>query len=391
MKFISEALANWQVERLESLVAHARARAKVNKLRSTSLVGEHLNLADEHLDEAISAMKYRKYEQASYACQSGFVQLGLAELLLQYGDRIDAGVQKMMTIAGQKEHAPEEEELAAYLASSLAEMKVAIEYSNCQVSDRAHSVLDRAMDYYNDSLKAIKDSDAEKAKCSAQAGLLSLLLASELISAENQMALPGWRGLSNPMLASPLRRANNLVSQLAETRQRLHQKEKLAALSKEDQDKNVLLRKHWEKAYNDFLLSMNSLASGTFAHAQALLKAGSREMEVCRDIIGIEDPDELQDEMESEKNEHTPVADAAAAIMEVKDIIANTKLQRKEYLVTCLERISRLYKEALKQYERGQYDRAEKSAADALLELDLIRQQVYFRRQKNTTSSVRRS
>ncbi|MBX9720927.1 MAG: hypothetical protein K2X81_06005, partial [Candidatus Obscuribacterales bacterium] len=71
MKFISEALANWQVERLEALIVHARHRVKANKLRGRSLVGEHLNMADEHLDEAISAMKYKKFDQASHACQAG--------------------------------------------------------------------------------------------------------------------------------------------------------------------------------------------------------------------------------------------------------------------------------------------------------------------------------
>lgn len=386
MKFISEALANWQVERLESLIGSARARAKLNKLRGNSLVGEHLNLADEHLDDAISAMKYHKYEQASFACHHGFVQLGLAELLLQYGHKIDSGVNAVLQLSGKNEHLPEEEELAAYLASCLADMKVAIEYSNSKVSARSHGVLDRAMDYYNDSLKAIKSSEPEQAKHCAQAGLLSLLLASELIGAENQMALPGWRGLSNPMLVSPLRRSNQLVAQLAETRQRLHQKEGAApeSLSKEEADKNALLRKHWEKAFNDFGLAVNSLASGAIKHAQALLKGALREMEACLEIIGIEDPDQLQEEIDSDSGERVAVADAAGALSEVKGIVSGLKIQRKDYILSSLDKVSRLYKEALKNYERQHFERAEKSAADALLELDLIKQQIHFRKIKLT-------
>src|SRR5579883_2688091 len=124
---ISEAVASWQVERLESLIAHSRSRAKAIKLKGNSLVVEHLNLADEHLDEAISAMKYRKFDQASVACQSGFVQLGLAELLLRYGDKLDVGINTMLALTGDDKRVSEEEELADYLASSLAEMKVAIE------------------------------------------------------------------------------------------------------------------------------------------------------------------------------------------------------------------------------------------------------------------------
>jgi hypothetical protein len=315
----------------------------------------------------------------------------LAELILHYGTRIDTGIKKAMLLSGQKEHAPEEEELAAYLASSLAEMKVAIEYSNCQVSDRARAVLDHAMDYYNDALSAIKQSEAEKAKQSAQAGLLSMLLASELISAENQMALPGWRGLSNPMLVSPLRRATQLVKELAETRQRLHKKENTTPdeLDQEQADKNALLRKHWEKAYNDFSLSVNSLASGSVAHAQALLKGALREMEVVRDVIGIEDPDLLQEEFESETADRTPVADVTGALVEVKEILAEAKLQRKEYVLASLDKVAKLYKDGQRHYDKENYSRAEKSVSDALLELDLIRQQIQFRRQKFTrTASI---
>ena len=386
MKFISEAVASWQVERLESLIANTRVRVKQKKLRSGSLVAEHLNLADENLDEAIAAMKYRKFDQASVACQSGFVQLGLAELLLQYGERLDSGIAKVLTLAGDKQQGSEEEELANYLASSLAEMKVAIEYSNCKVSDRSRTVLDHAMDYYNDALRSIVEDESDKAKAASQAGLLCLHLASELISAENQMALPGWRGLSNPMLAGPLRRANHLVSQLAEVRQRLHQREKMESPGEDEKERSILLRKHWEKSFNDLMLSMQSLAAGSTAHAQALLKGSLREVEQCCDIIGIEDPDELQEEIDSEKAERTPLADALSAIAEVKEMLSSAKLQRKEYLLSCLDKIKSLYKEAVKYYDREQYDRAEKSISDALLDLDLIRQQVYFRKQRLTGS-----
>jgi len=388
MNFISEALANWQVERLESLIAHARAKAKADKLRSDSLVSVHLGLADEHLDEAISAMKYRRFDQASYACQHGFVQLGLAELLLHYSAKIDAGIETAMKLSDQKQQASEEQELAHYLASSLAEMKVAIEYSHCNVSDRARTVLDHAMDYYNDSLNSIKRSEAEKAKSSAQAGLLSMLLASELISAENQMALPGWRGLSNPMLVSPLRRATELVSELAETRHRLHKKEAGETASKEELDHITMLRKHWEKSFNDFSLAVHSLADGATGHAQALLKGALRESEIVRDLIGIEDPDVLEEEFLSEQHARVPVADVIGAIVEVKDILVDTKIQRKEYVLTSLDKVSRCYKDGQKLFEKGHYDKAERAVNDALLELDLVRQQVHFRKQKIIRSNA---
>lgn len=389
MKLISEAVAKWQLERLESLIEHSRARARANKLRSTSLVGEHLNLADEYLDEAITAMKYHRYDQASYACQTGFVQLGLAEFLLQHGQKLDAGMRKVAALTNKKNRNPEEEELSAYLASCLAEMKVAIEYSNCHVSIRSHTVLDLAMDYYNDSLKAMKNSDADRCKNTAQAGLLCLLLAAELIGAENQMPLPGWRGLSNPMLVSSLRRAARLVAHLAEIRTRLHQKERSPkeTLPKEEVEKTIFLRKNWEKAYSEFLSSVSSLADGSLSHAQALLKSALREMEVCLEIIGIEDPEELVDEIEEhEDGTRTPVADVPTTINTVKQIIEDHKIKKKEDVLKSLDKVVRLYKDGQRCFENGSFQRAERDLADALLELDFIRQRVHLRKQKPTST-----
>jgi hypothetical protein len=244
------------------------------------------------------------------------------------------------------------------------------------------------MDYYNDALSHIKSADVEKAKYCAQAGLISMHLASELIGAENQMALPGWRGLSNPMLVSSLRRATQLVGELTETRQRLHKKEKAdpETLDPEQIDKTKLLRKHWEKAYNDLTLAIHSLASGSVAHAQALVKGALREMEVVRDIIGIEDPEILQEEFEAETRDRTPVADALGALIEVREILEDAKLQRKDFVLSCLDKIGRAYKDGQKFYEKGQYEKAEKAISDALLDLDLVRQQIQFRKQKNTSA-----
>ena len=391
MKLISEAVAKWQLERLSSLIEHSRSRAKANKYKSSSLVSEHLNLADDYLDEAIAAMRYQRYDQASYACQTGFVQLGLAEFLLQHGQKIDQGIRAIQQVKDQKkDHRSEDEELTAYLASSLAEMKVAIEYSNCRVSIRSHAVLDLAMDYYNDSLKAMKLSEAEKSKNSAQAGLLCMLLAAELIGAENQMPLPGWRGLSNPMLVSSLRRATRLVAHLAETRTSLHRMEQSpkGSLPKEEIEKTIFLRKNWEKAYNEFLLSVQSLSDGSVSHAQALLKSALREMETCMEIIGIEDPETLVDEIEEHESsgERTAVTDVSAAITTIKQILEEAKMQRKESLLQRLEKVLRVYKEAQRNFENGHYRRAEQLAADALLELDLVRQKLHVRKQKPTNA-----
>ncbi len=387
MKFISEAVAKWQLERLETLVTHLRSRAKSHKLRSTSIVCEHLNLADDLLDEAISAMKYHRYDQAAYSCQAGFVQLGLAELLLNHAAKVDAGVKAVAALTNEKDIS-EEEQLTAYLASCLAEMKVAIEYSNCKVSTRAHTVLDQAMDYYNDALKAVKQSSPDKCKRSSQSGLLCLLLASELISSENMMPLPGWRGLSNPMHFGSLRRACELSKHLAESRVKLHEREKLIKPDSraDEKDRVIFLRKNWEKAYTDFLSAANSNAQGTTSHAQALIKSAIRNLEACIELMNIDDPSEFNEEMDelTEPGLREPVTDIATEIKTIKQILEERKIARKDHIINMLDSILRLYKDAYRNFEKSHFVRAEKSISDAMLELDFVRQQIQLKKNRST-------
>lgn len=392
MKFISEAVAKWQLDRLESMLRSSRSKARNLKLRSGSIALEHLNLVDEHLDEAVGAIKYGKYQQAAYACQEGFFQLGLAEMLLRWGEQLDAGLRLASSLKLRSQPLSEEEQYLSFLASCLAEMKVSIEYSNCRVSLRSRSVLDRAMDFYNDGLRLLTESESESALASAQAGLLCLLLAAALIGAENQIVMPGLSQLSNPMLLRPLRRAPELVSDLSECRRRLHQREQASADEhlEEEREKTVLLRKHYEKAFNSFMLAIKSHGEKANIQAKKLMRSARRDLEICLDILGVDDPGDLGEDFEQAAQERTPVVDVAALLGEVKDLMEGISIPKKDYYLICLEKIEKLYKEGLREYSRENFQQSEKALSEALLELDLIRQQVQMRKQKMSSTHIRK-
>ncbi|MBX9570604.1 MAG: hypothetical protein K2X77_17055 [Candidatus Obscuribacterales bacterium] len=424
MKLITEALAKWQLERLEAMCQSLKSRAKNLEIGRKSLVWEHVDLAEDAIDEAVSALRYNKFEQASLSCQDGFVQAGLAELLLRYGAKLDSSLSKYFLLTTDKKKSPNED-MVAYLADSLTQMKLAIEYSNCTVSKRSQSILSQAMDFYNSAIDAIKseadDDDPERPLHCAQAGLLQVFLASEFISAENQISLPGWRGLSNPMLASPIRRGSELIALLVETKILLRQMEQESVAPIEtggpaDKEKLDLfeLKSDWELSYHRYVSALNSLASGSTAHAQQLIKEALKDCRAVHQVIADSHvdsfPDLIDDEeaettetgektdlrnfspivkqKQKEEPERVAVADLMELLGEVSEMISHVDVQKKTSMSNKLRVISEKYRDAHAAFKQRQFGRAERLASEALFELDVLRDQ-FKKVSKRTTGKYK--
>lgn len=365
---LKEIAVKYQVDRLSEFIDSSRTTLSSAKTNNVDIIKEHVALADESLGDAISALKYDKFDQAQIACRVGFMQIGLAQMLLRFGRQADQYLQKTLEIApGRKLN--EAEEPLSYLASCLAEMKVVIEYGNLKVGDRGQSMLDRSMDYYNDALSLLKESDVVLAKRSAQAGLLHLFWASEVISQDNSRPLPGWRGLSNPMLGSPLRRGNELMAALMEVRSRVMQSDDPAVSS---------ARIYYEKAVREYSQALQALSKNNMSHARATVTKAFRELEQARQMF----VDELMvendgiAEIDQIKLARVPLADVAALIADVQAMLAVSIIS--EATMDAVRRrllaLEERYLKALKFYEAANYDSAMKQTADALFDLDCIQQ-----------------
>ena len=413
MRLITEALAKWQLERLEALCQSLKLRAKNAEVSRKSLVWEHIDLAEDAIDEAVSALRYNKFEQASLSCQDGFVQAGLAELLLRYGHKLDSGLSKMFLLTGDKKKSANEE-MILYLADCMTQMKLAIEYSNCTVSKRAQNILSQGMEFYNSALDAIKNEadgdDPERPLHCAQAGLLQVFLASELISAENQISLPGWRGLSNPMLASPVRRGPELISLLVQTKMLLRQMAKGddATAAQQENGKDLFeLKSEWEIAYQRYVSALNSLASGSIAHAQQLIKEALLACRECYEELAgshLDSFSDIDDELDNELTNVTDervfnpvviqkppdeadkpaVADVMELLGEISEMMSHLDLQEKTTLSNKLRVASEKYRDARSAFKQRQFGRAERLASEALFELDVLRDQ--FRKSTKRTT-----
>lgn len=388
MEFVNEAVTKWQIERLSTMILRMRAWLKRSKdgTPDPALIKLHIGLAEEHFHDAVSALKYNKFEQAVFSCQKGFVQVGMAQLLTTYGSQIDSTLNKALLLEKKNRRLSEEQELISYLASSLAEMKMSIEYSNFLVSDRAQGFLNSAMDYYNDALKALKKSEIEDAKRKSRAGLLQLNLAGQIIGAENEMSLPGWRGLTNPSLGDPLRRVDELFEQIVECR---------SLLARLPQNKSDGVRKKYEKSLNDYNNAIRSLANGSDAHAQALIRTATHEIddaltraEELKTAIHVDDANEVAEE-EQDDHKREPLADVSSLIAQVSHLVEGFSSTKSEQTLKKLQIIQQGYKDSLRALKKERFEDADKLASAALMELDLLRHTIATLKSKSAMKETK--
>lgn len=367
MKIVDKVKARMELEQFNTKLEEVRAALGDRRKAFSDIAREHMNVAYELHDEAIAAMKYNP-SQTLHVLKVGWVHLDIAYTVVK-----SAQLTKLPPLPTVP-NANEAEDKIGYLSSTLARIKAMIEYSNCWVSDFARTILDGAMDYYQRALSALEGDYDEEAIRAAQAGLLKVSLASELIRAENSRALPGWTGLSNPMLASPLRRTLELTNCLVQTRvllNSIHEPEATAQFNK--------IMHKYDKA-------LESLASGDIDHAQATITKLLLKVDDVRNSIGEhygEEGDQLLDEYSVpallEQAGHVElVLSELNDLINVSDFDGRGDLLRKRYeLKALLESISFLYTDAIKSATNNDLPTAEQLLATGLFNLDLLRQRLF--------------
>lgn len=365
---VSQRMANWQMKKLGTLVTVLRARLSATGTFSAgaSLARDHVNMADERFAEAEAALQYKKFDQALFACQKGLVQAGMAEILIRYGATIEAGMN--LVAAANKQKTSEEEELVSHLASCLAQMKTIIEYTNCTVSARAQQFLDSAMDYYNDALGAFKDENSLSTTRTAQAGLLQLSLASNIIRFDNEMlCLPGLRGISNPMLASPLRRLDELISAIATLRAELSRAESAVAAQ---------TRPHYEKAVQSYDRAIQALSKNDVTRAQSLIAASLSEVDSAHGLLGscgYADASLTSPVAGVSPGPWKPLVHVEPALADIMSLVREVEGRKQEQVRHYLTAIGQQYSDAVKHYETQNYAQSLTCATGALLDVDLLR------------------
>lgn len=260
----------FQLDQLSSMLTHIKSELAQLPSGFGVLVGRHLERADEQYEDAISALRHGVLVQADTLLKDGIMHAYFAYRI------VHAAHKHQPKDSADDRTATEAEERISYLGTKLSELKQAIEYGNCSVSDVAADQVDNAMVIYDTALSILKDGEQLLAKRCAQAGILQLAFASELVRADNAGAVPGWNGLANPLTNSPIRKLNELASKIIQVYQVSSSPEQKTA-------RTVIASLH--KALRNFNSAIQAMSHDNTIYAQGLVLSGLADVDHAQSLL----------------------------------------------------------------------------------------------------------
>jgi tetratricopeptide (TPR) repeat protein len=336
---------------------------------------EHLELADEHYNDAVNALKYNNPAQAFNEIEPGFFCIQLAQALLSRAPRFRPD---------QNSPPANIEENIVHLTSALSKVKAMIEYKNYSVSPLAKRFLDNAMERYERAQSKLRAGNQDDCKRESQAGLLCVRFAELLLREQNHEGVPGMGSVANPSLSRPVREINDLAKQLAQL-----------SSAYETPDDSLRGAANYSKALHHFEMALHAIVEDNIGSAQAQVTAGLEALKQVRHDFALDMTQPLDsgqrsgsadvldsgsgnrsvgarpDHPERARSRHKELSALSKTIAET--LIATEDVDRRLIIREHIQNISRLHKLAVETFCDENYERSREHTSEALLQIDLLK------------------
>lgn len=350
---------NWQVKQL--------TRRKLNRLvEQIALIGWEAQSSDgvRHavLDQDLKRVerKYRKaleaygeddIEECKKQADRGLIYARIASLHRQMND---APTERMAF--------PEDsvESLILLLSVSIARIKIAVESTNCRISDVAASRLARVVAQFNESLELLKENDAQGANRCVQSGLMSLyVVARQLQHDNNEITIVDLR-TEIKKLPRELKQYKELIDRVFEVKRKFSSDEDECSVELVEIESEI---ERGLKAFaeEDLIVSRN-LVEKALVRMQLVEKLESKGNAQSKDG---EDGSNVVEELEQRH--------FRASIRELQRLV-DGRSSRAAQALEKLDESIKFHEAACRARREGQLKEAQRLARSAHLELDFARQ-----------------
>ncbi|HEY9684024.1 MAG TPA: hypothetical protein V6C86_20750 [Oculatellaceae cyanobacterium] len=182
-------------EQISNWLERRNAKAKIEQLMST--MTELTNLS-QGKDDALKTLLKKHLLKAEEEYQSALVEykddIEACKRLTEFGlFRLDLAKQQL-SVAQEKNFVPNFEENtpehgALMLSAAIARTKMAVEYSNCVVSESIRTNLVGVVTMFNDAVDMLRTGQPEMSQRTSEGGLLMLYLLERQIELDNRQSI----------------------------------------------------------------------------------------------------------------------------------------------------------------------------------------------------------
>lgn len=359
-------ILDFDLQQLDTLICSVRSALRFAPAGRAWLAQKHLEQAIEQYESALAALHRSnfKFKQTQTIMRTGLMHAYLAYRLVRTTVLINQDSK-----VTDKDRLTEAQQQIGQLGKNLTDLKTSVEVSNYRVSDIAQRQVELAMDLYDAALSELKTNQPLMAKRAAQAGLLQLSFAVELITCDNGGSLLGLAGLANPLTNCPVRKLNKLASMLVQ----------LYALGLPPLEDDCLrFQLYVRKAIQNLNTVIIALSRDNLVHAQAEVFAGLNEAYMAQKVLEPElNQFTCYEHMETKQlaRKFNP-ARLELHVLNIKELLKDPE-RLYDQAINSLDRLLRNYQRAVRAFDSGDISEAHALIMSGLDEVARVRKLLF--------------
>lgn len=349
--------AKSKLDRLMELVANTHAALNGNESPYLTLAMERLEKAEAARSKAIGYFELDDVDDCEKRCERGLMHLMIASL------HLSADASHRLEIIFDEDSA---DFVVEKLAGSIAKFKLAVEYSNCAVSDHVKERFWEVARNFDDALDLLKKGDDDEAKRMAEGNLLRLHHLAKILEHENSHGV-----IELDPVAKDSPREMHLIKDLTE-----HISQAQCLLSVSQTRGYTRVERYLAAAVDNLEKALEAYCEGDDATVKRMVTAGSMESRMAAQLCKTGPTTEMAfDPRAAATTDEVPTesAEFCRRLVSMSRLIRDNSPEP-ERLLNRLDAVDFYYRKCMNALIEGDFKEAKRSARSAHLDLDFSRQ-----------------
>lgn len=362
-------------EQISNWLERRNAKAKIEQLMST--ISELSNIS-QGKDEAVRTLLQKHLLKAEEEYQSALVEykddIEECKRRTEFGlFRLDLAKQQI-SVAQEKKFQPNFEEntpehSALMLSGAIARTKLAVEYSNCVVSESIRTNLVGVVTMFNDAVDMLRTNQPEMSQRTSEGGLLMLYLLERQIELDNRQSIVDLKNIPKftNKESKKIKEAVDCICNLRET------------LLESPRPVSSRITKHLDSAVDNFYAAVQAYVDDEIEMIDKLTVTIRMQVDLS-DRLFRSSTSKSENAEDAANEEHDMVAQRVnefrTRIVKLQRLIQH-RSDNAETATKRLEAVLRFYAQAIEALHNCNLTDAERTANGAVLDLDFARQLLF--------------
>ena len=364
---LPEQFSNWLERR--------NAKAKIEQLMST--ISELSNIS-QNKDEAVKSLLQKHLLKAEEEYQSALTEykddIEECKRRTEFGlFRLDL-VKQQLSVAQEKKFLPNFEEntpehSALMLSGAIARTKMAVEYSNCVVSEAIRMNLVGVVTMFNDAVDMIRTGQPEMSQRTCEGGLLMLYLLERQIELDNRQSIVDLKNIPKftKKESKKIKEAVDCICNLKES------------LIESERPVSLRISKHLDNAVENFYAAVQAFVDDEIELVDKLTTTMTMQVALSEKLFHSSNAKEKTAD-DAAGEEHDLIAQRVnefkTRILKLQRLIQN-RSENDVHAIKRLDAVLRFYEQSMEHLRECNLAEAERTATGAILDLDFARQLLF--------------